>query len=380
MKKEKGHRMKLEPFALERYFAKYEFSARYMLSSSDCESFSMTELLSLADTGTSYLWNELYLGYTESPGHPLLRESIAEIYYGIDPQEILVLAPEEGIFLLMHALLEPGDHVVCTFPGYQSLFEVARSIGCEVSTWEPDESQGWHFDLGQLEANLRDETRLVVVNFPHNPTGAVPSREDFEALIDLVKRRGIYLLSDEMYRFLEVAPNSPLPAACELYERAFSLFGLSKTFGMPGLRIGWLASQDQQALEQVSLLKDYTTICSSAPSEILAIMALQSRDTIIGKQLERIHRNLEVLDKFFRDHPDLFHWNRPAGSSVCFPRMLTVQYTFTFCEQLVVETGIMLVPSRMFQYGDHHVRVGFGRENLPEVLMRFDDYLDKRFR
>ena len=370
--------MKIEPFALERYFAKHEFSARYMLSSSDCEAFSMAELLSLADTGTNYLWKELNLGYTESPGHPLLRETIAEIYCGIDPQEILVLAPEEGIFLLMHALLEPGDHVVCTFPGYQSLFEVARSIGCEVSTWEPDGSQSWQFELGQLEANLRDETRLVVVNFPHNPTGAAPSREDFEALIDLVKRRGIYLLSDEMYRFLEIAPDSTLPAACEMYERAFSLFGLSKTFGMPGLRIGWLASQDQQALEGVSLLKDYTTICSSAPSELLAIMALQNRQTIIAQQLKRVRRNLAVLDEFFRDHLDLFLWNRPSGSSVCFPRMLTVQDTFTFCEQLVVETGIMLVPSRMFQFGDHHVRIGFGRQNLPGVLKHFSEYLDHR--
>ena len=372
--------MKIEPFALERYFAKHEFSARYLLSSSDCEAFSMAELLSMADKGTNYLWNELNLGYTETPGHPLLRETIAEIYSGIDPQEILVLAPSEGIFLLMHALLESGDHVVCTFPGYQSLFEVARSIGCEVSTWEPDELQNWHFDLGYLEANLRDETRLVVVNFPHNPTGAALSKEDFEALIDLVKKRGIYLLSDEMYSFLEVAPGSTLPAACELYERAFSLFGLSKTFGMPGLRIGWLASQDQPALEQVSLLKDYTTICSSAPSEVLAIMALQSRETIIAQQLERIHRNLAVLDEFFHEHRDHFRWNRPTGSSVCFPRMLTVQDTFAFCEQLVAETGIMLVPSRMFQYGDHHIRVGFGRENLPEVLMRFEDYLDKYFR
>jgi aspartate/methionine/tyrosine aminotransferase len=371
--------MKIEPFALERYFAKHEFSARYLLSSSDCEAFPMAELLSIADTRTINLWNELYLGYTETPGHPLLRETIAEIYSGIDPQDILVLAPSEGIFLLMHALLEPGDHVVCTFPGYQSLFEVARSIGCEVSTWGPDESPNWHFELGYLEANLRAETRLVVVNFPHNPTGAALSREDFEFLIHLVEKRGIFLLSDEMYRFLEITPGSTLPAACELYERAFSLFGLSKTFGMPGLRIGWLASHDQRALEQVSLLKDYTTICSSAPSEILAIMALQSRDIIIAQQLERIHRNLAVLDEFFMEHLDLFRWNRPIGSSVCFPRMLDVQDTFAFCEQLVADTGIMLVPSRMFQYGDHHVRIGFGRENLPEVLLRFEDYLSGRF-
>jgi aspartate/methionine/tyrosine aminotransferase len=372
--------MKIKPFALERYFARHEFSARYLLSSSDCESFSMMELLSMGDAETTQLWDELRLGYTETLGHPLLRETIAEIYAGFSPDEILVLAPEEGIFLLMHALLEPGDHVVCTFPGYQSLYEVARSIGCQVSNWQPDEKCGWHFDLGHLQAILRDNTRLVVVNFPHNPTGAVSSRQDFEALIDLVSQRGIYLLSDEMYRYLEIAPDSRLPAACELYARAFSLFGLSKTFGMPGLRIGWLSSHNREILTQVSRLKDYTTICSSAPSEILAIMTLRSRKTIIDQQLARIRRNLKTLDDFFNEYHELFSWNRPAGGSICFPRMLAVKDTYEFCEQMVTYTGIMLVPARMFQFGDQHVRMGFGRENLPEVIALFAKYLDQRFR
>ena len=370
--------MKIEPFVLERYFAKHEFSARYLLSSSDCESLSMAELLSIADTETTHLWDELKLGYTEAPGHPLLREAITKTYDSLTPDEILVLAPEEGIFLLVHALLNPGDHVVCTFPGYQSLYEVARSIGCQVSTWEPDEAQGWHFDLEKLESVLREDTRLVIVNFPHNPTGALPTRADFADLIEMVQRRGIYLLSDEMYRSLEVDSASILPAACELYPRAFSLSGLSKAFGMPGLRIGWLASHDLETLARVSLLKDYTTICSSAPSEILAIIALRNRDAIIAQQLARVRRNLIILDDFFTKYRDLFSWNRPAGSSICFPRMLTVKDTYEFCEQLVADTGIMLVPSRTFQFGDQHVRIGFGRENFLDVLNHFSNYLDQQ--
>jgi aspartate/methionine/tyrosine aminotransferase len=372
--------MKIAPFALERYFARHEFSARYLLSSSDCEALSMSELLAMADVETTRLWEELKLGYTETLGHLLLREAIAEIYEGIDAEDILVVVPEEGIFLLMHALLEPGDHVVCTFPAYQSLYEVARSIECEVSTWEPDEERGWRFDIGQLEEKMRANTRVVVVNFPHNPTGYVPPREDFEEFVDLVRRRGAHLLSDEMYRFLEVDQGSTLPSACELYNRAFSLFGLSKTFGLPGLRIGWIASHDHEVLKRITVLKDYTTICSSAPSEILAIMALRSKATIIGQQLERVRKNITVLDAFFREYHDCFSWNRPTGGSICFPRMLIVQDTFLFCEELVKETGIMLVPSIMFQFGDHHVRIGFGRENLPGVITQFAEYLDRRFR
>jgi aspartate/methionine/tyrosine aminotransferase len=372
--------MKIAPFALERYFAKYEFSARYLLSCSDCEPLAMSELLAMADTETAQLWEHLKLGYTESPGHPFLREAIAEIYAGIEAQDVLVMVPEEGIFLLLHALLEPGDHAICTFPAYQSLHEVARSIGCQVSTWEPDEDRGWRFDIGQVEAKIQANTKALIVNFPHNPTGYLPPRKDFEALVDIARRHGLYLLSDEMYRFLEIDQGATLPSACELYERAFSLFGLSKTFGLPGLRIGWIASHSREVIEHTSILKDYTTICNSAPSEILAIVALRNRDAIIEHQLERVRRNLTVLDTFFNQYHDILTWNRPRGGSICFPRMLTVQDTAVFCGELVKETEIMLVPSTVFQCGSQHVRIGFGREDLPDVLARFAEYLGRRFR
>jgi aspartate/methionine/tyrosine aminotransferase len=369
--------MEIDTFQLERYFARHEFSARYLLSSSDCEPLSLTELLALADEKTLDMWNELKLGYTESWGHPLLREEIGGMYGGISPEDVLTVVPEEGIFLFMHALLEPGDHVVCTYPGYQSLYEVARSIGCRVSTWAPDEEMGWKFDIEDLKGLLESKTRLVVVNFPHNPTGYRPPAEDFDKLIDMLRMRGIYLLSDEMYRYLELDEGTTLPSACEVYDRACSLSGLSKTFGLPGLRVGWLVSLDHGVLNQVSRLKDYTTICGSAPSEILAIVALQSRTEIIRQQLARVRRNVGLLDRFFDGFQDRFQWQRPRGGSVCFPRMLGDKGTYEFCERIVQEAGIMLVPSREFQYGDHHVRIGFGRENLPEVLEKFANYLGR---
>lgn len=371
--------MEIPPFQLERYFARYEFSARYLLSSSDCESLPMNDLLSMADSEMSDAWETLKLGYTESWGHPLLREEISRIYKRVDPDGVLTVVPEEGIFLIMHALLEPGDHVISTFPGYQSLYEIARAIGCEVSTWEPDEDNGWHFDIDLLASKLKANTRLVVVNFPHNPTGFMPTQADFIAMVDLVRVRGAYLLSDEMYRFLEVKPGTTLPAAYDLYERAISLFGLSKSFGLPGLRVGWLAAQDRQGLERISQLKDYTTICGSAPSELLAIIALRGKERILEEQNERTRQNLSVLDAFFDHYQELFSWNRPKGASICFPRMLTVENTFAFSEKVLAETGIMLAPSRAFQYGDHHLRIGFGRENLPQVIELFGEYLKKQF-
>lgn len=369
----------VQPFELERYFARHEFTARYLLSSSDCESLSQAGLLVMADEEMASAWQELRLGYTETRGHPLLQEEIAALYPNISPAEVLVAAPEEAIFLFMYTLLQPGDHVICTFPGYQSLYELAQAVGCQVSLWQPHEEQGWAFDLDDLRQMVRPDTRLVVVNFPHNPTGYLPTEEEFTELINIVRQRGAYLFSDEMYRFLEIGEAKTLPAACDQYEKAISLSGLSKAFGLPGLRIGWLAGKDAELLDRVARLKDYTTICSSAPSEILAIIALRNRQAVIAEQQERLGRNLRVLDRFFGEYRDIFQYQPPRAGSVCFPRLVAADSSDEFCEQLVAEAGILLVPSRVFQYGDHHLRVGFGRENLPEVIGRFSDYLDQCF-
>ncbi|NQU29381.1 MAG: aminotransferase class I/II-fold pyridoxal phosphate-dependent enzyme [Anaerolineae bacterium] len=372
--------MKIPPFTLERYFAKHEFSAKYLLSSSDCESLHLPELLEMASPEMRTSWDNLQLGYTESQGHPLLLEEAAKFHEGLSASNLLVAAPQENIFLLMEALLQPGDHVIAAFPGYQSLYEIARTIGCQVSMWEPDEEADWHFDLEKLAALIRPSTKLVVVNFPHNPTGYIPPQDEFDALIKMLRKKGIFLLSDEMYRFLEVDPGATLTSACSTYERAFSLFGMSKTFGLAGLRIGWIATRHQPTLAQMRELKDYTTICSSAPSEILSIIALQNKEAIIADQNARVGRNLALLEKFMTNYAHLFRWNRPRGGSICFPRMVGVGSTLAFADLLVEEAGIMIAPSHVFDYGNQHFRIGFGRENFGEVLDVFGEYLDKKFK
>ena len=215
----------------------------------------------------------------------------------------------------------------------------------------------------------------MVVNFPHNPTGALLTPETFSDLIDLLDRRGIPLFSDEMYRHLELGADRTLPAACEVYDRAVSLSGLSKAYGLPGLRIGWLASRDRDLLTQIACLKDYTTICASAPSEILALMALTRREAILSSQRERLRTNLAILETFMADHAETFDWRQPAGGSVCFPAFRRSEGASAFCERLVQTAGIMLLPSAPFQFGDRHVRIGFGRADLPEVLQRLADFL-----
>ena len=363
------------PFALERFFARHEFSAKYLLSSSDCEGFSQADLVAGADLESRRMWDHLRLGYTESAGLPALRDEIARTYGDVQPGQVFVAAPEECIFLAMNSLLEPGDHVVCTFPGYQSLYQLAFALGCDVSFWKPVEADGWRFDPKDLAAVLRPHTKLIVWNFPHNPTGALPTQEEFEAILPVAEASGATVFSDEMYRLLEPSPELRLPAAVDRIPRAISFAGMSKSFGMAGLRIGWIATKDREVLDRVAALKDYTTICSSAPSEVLALMALRSSERILEGHRGRLACNLATAERFFAEHVRTFRWVPPQAGTVCFPRLLVEDGAEAFCERVLRDTGVLLLPSTVYGYGDSHIRLGLGRDDFEEGTSRLAEYL-----
>jgi DNA-binding transcriptional MocR family regulator len=231
--------MRIADFALERYFARWEFAVRHVLCASDVEGWSMAELLDLADDETRSMWAGLKLGYTESSGHPLLRREIATLYDTIDTDDVLVFAgAEEAIFCLMSTSLQEGNHVVVTWPGYQSLYEVARAAGASVSLHALREEDGWSLDVDRLIRSFRPDTRMVVVNAPHNPTGMLPAEGEWRRLAAACADAGIRLVADEVYRFLEHDGSSTLPAGADLDERAVSIGVMSKSFAMAGLRIG----------------------------------------------------------------------------------------------------------------------------------------------
>lgn len=370
--------MKLSPFKLERYFARHEFTAPYLLCGSDCEALKMSELLAMAESDTLQLWERLNLGYTESLGHPRLRQEISQLYPGLGKDDILVCTPEEGIFITMNVMLEAGDQVIVTFPGYQSLYGIADSIGCQVVRWLPrEEETGWTFDLQWLESTLCRRTRLLVINFPHNPSGAVLSAEEFRHVLDLAGRYDCHVFADEMYRFLEYDPMGRPAAAATLYSRAISLGGLSKSFGLPGLRMGWLASGDKETMDRLATFKDFTTICSSAPSEILAIMALRGREKIWSRNLGIIRDNLAELDLFFEKYNQFFSWSRPTAGCIAFPRLLSGLTAEAFCADLLRKKGVLLLPAELYDYPEARFRIGFGRRNMPLALGKLDEYLEE---
>ena len=370
--------MNISPFKLERYFARYEFKAPYLLCPSDCEALGLNELLNMADPHSLKLWKNLRLGYTESQGLPRLREEAAKLYSGISPEEIQLLTPEEGIFNAMNVILQPGDQVISTFPGYQSLYQIAESLGCEVARWMPHRKNGaFYFDPQDLEKLLQKNSKLLVINFPHNPSAALPDRETFLQIVKFAEKHDLYLFSDEMYRFLEYETSDRLPSACELYPKSVSLFGMSKSFALAGLRIGWLVTQNKKLMHELSCFKDYTTICCSAPSEILALIALENREKILQRNLDIIHSNLLLLEDFFTRHSSLFQWARPKAGTIAFPEYLGEKNILDFCKRLVEKKGVMLLPCDVYDYPGKFFRLGFGRKNMPEALEKLEEFLQE---
>jgi aspartate/methionine/tyrosine aminotransferase len=364
----------IRPFAIERYYERWEFRAELMLSSSDCESLALAELLELEPEAHERLLS-LRLGYTEVPGSHELRAAIAGRYERVEPEEVLtVAAAEEGIFIAYHALLDPGDHVVVEAPCYGSAIEVARSTGATVSLWPRSYEDGWAHDLDALERLLRADTKLIYLNSPHNPTGTHMPRASFERLVEIARERSIVLFSDEVYRGLEHDPADRLAAACDVYPRAISLNSVSKSYGLPGLRIGWLASRDPALLERIRELKLYTTICSSAPSELLVALAVRHGDRLVARSRRLLLENLPLLDELIERRSELFEWVRPTAGPIGFPRVAGDFDVQAWCEDTAERSGVLLLPGSVYEC-PRHVRVGFGRANLPQAVERLDRYL-----
>lgn len=369
--------MQVKPFRIEHYFARHEFSARYLLSSSDAESHTIQEVLDLEPGSLERLLRH-WCGYTESPGAPWLRATIAGIYKNIVPEQVLVVSSaEEGILLVYNALLASSDHAIVETPCFESGLELARSTGAEVSEWRRQPDLGWAHNLKELEKLIRKNTKILYICTPHNPLGLLMPRNVLEEVVALCRDRGMILFCDEVFRELEHDPAMRLPAICELYENAISLGSMSKTYGLPGLRLGWLVTRNVSFIQRCLEVRYYTTICNSAPSEFLCDVALRHRQALIERNLGIVHSNLPLLETFIQERADLFEWVRPNASPMCFPRFKGSQGASQFCDDVVRDVHVMLLPGSV--YGEpRHIRFGYGRKNMPEALERLSSYLGSR--
>lgn len=366
----------LPVFRLEEYLSQWEFIAPYLLCCSDSESYSLEDILSLADRESKQLWQSLSLGYTEVAGLPILRREIATLYPGLSEEDIFCFAgAEEGIFCSMQALLTPEDHVIVKTPCYQSLEAIPKYTGAKVTSIALKESENWNISLDSIRSAIKPNTKIIVINFPHNPTGSVLTEQQASQLVELASSRDIYIFSDEVYRLLGPSStewNDPIAAR---YTKGISLGVMSKAFGLAGLRLGWIATKDNKAIEKIKLVKHYTSICNSAPSEILALIALRAKDTILRRNVEIVDNNLKHLDTFFENHKEILSWVRPKGGCVGFVRYQSPHPVDRMCEALLSQEGVLLLPARIYDYPENYFRIGFGRKNMLEAIERFDRFL-----
>ena len=371
--------MKIKPFATEHFFARYEFTTPYQLCNSDCETVTISELLEMAGVSLGSL-GALSLGYTESQGNPELRAMIAGGYNQVQPDDVVLLGtPVEGIYLAARSILEPGDEVIVLTPAYDALVNMFEHVVSpnRVHKWvfTPTDA-GWELDFSMLETLVTPQTRLVVVNFPHNPTGFLPTAGQLDRLVAVVEQYDLKLLSDEMYFGLVHSGTTPVPSVADLTSKTVVLSGLSKTYGLPGLRTGWLVIRDPVLRAEVLNWKFYTSICPPAPSEFLAMSAWRIRDQLRDRNIAQIEHNLRLAEAFFTRWPGKFTWRRPMAGSVALVGM-DVPSVESFAERLAEEAGVLIHPATTLGWDDHHMRMGFGRVGFGEALQHFETYLQQ---
>jgi len=389
----------LEPFALERYFSLHEFSAPYLLSPSDTEPRSLRDVIKRADPECRERWESLMLGYTESRGLPALRDAVADFVSessnapagSLSGEDVLIFScAEEAIYTVARVLLRPGDQVACMWPAYQSLFQVALNTGAVIHPLEAAFVDGaWDINHEAIDRAITAGTRMVVANVPHNPTGMVPSQASWSRLHERVRASGATFFADEVYRPLRGAsaelPPSPVIAS-DL--PAISLGSVSKAFGLAGVRIGWIACKDRSLLRLLEEYKDYTTICASAPAEVLALIALRNWRAIVNEQLAIVRSNGVLFSSFQAGFSRLVEGAQGQAGSTCFPKWLGPGTARQMADRAVSDSGVMVLPGDTFDpnnvgggAGDirQRFRVGLGRRSLATVLDRFADHLSHAY-
>jgi aspartate/methionine/tyrosine aminotransferase len=370
----------LPEFRPETYLGRWEFAARHRMTASDAQTLSIGELLALAGPQALEQFLAQPLSYTEPYGAPDLRDAIAAAYDACAPEDILCFAgAEEGVYAFYRTLLDERSHAIVVTPNYQSAESVPLAI-CEVTGVALEEDAGWTLDIGKVADAIRPNTRAIYVNFPHNPTGKILERDRFDALVELCRRHGIYLLSDEVYRLIERDPALRLPQAADVYERGVSLNVMSKAYGLPGLRIGWIACRDRALLERMVHYKHYLSICNSAPSERLAVVALGAADAILGRTRAIAQAGLAKTQAFLAEFDHLFDSYRPDGGVVMYPRYKGPEGVEAFARRLVEEAGVVVLPPSVYRSAlsstpADRFRIGYGRAAIDEGLAAFRAHL-----
>ena len=380
----------------------YETRAKYNIAETCCDSISVDQLQALSEIkDVSILPASKRLDYGEIRGSSELRQNLANLYSSkvgtpLSPGNILITQGAiSANTLLFYALVQPGDHVICHYPTYQQLYAVPASLGAEVSLWHATPERQWIPSLDELKSLIKPNTKLITINNPNNPTGAILPKSLLQDLVDLASQHSITILSDEVYRpiFHSITPMSPdfPPSILSLgYARTIATGSLSKAYSLAGIRIGWLASRSSEIIERVAAARHYTTLSVSQLDSAVAAFALSPHTVhaLLGRNIALAKANLELLERFVIKHDDICTWAKPLAGTTAF-----VQFhkegkpvdDVVLCKRLVEETGVLWVPGcHCFGKGRDfagYARIGFAcaEDVLKEGLEKVRTWFRKEF-
>ncbi|MGQ9723040.1 MAG: aminotransferase class I/II-fold pyridoxal phosphate-dependent enzyme [Candidatus Jordarchaeum sp.] len=366
---------KMEPFGIERWFTKYETSVDINIAESGIQPFTLSEILEMSDED----FLKTKLGYIESGGSRELRELASMTYKEKNWENILVTTGGlEANFLIYSVLVQEGDEIIVEFPNYQQLHSVPRFFGAKIIPWKLREENSYKPDLKELNELISPRTKMIVINHPHNPTGSIIDNKTLGKICEIAQDNGSYLLSDEVY--LDLKPEGyDLDAACDISSKAISVQSLSKSYGLPGSRIGWIAAS-KDVIERCNEFREYVTLCSNVLGEKLAIIALKNRKKVMERNKSIIKRNFEIVKKWIKKHDEL-SWVIPRAGVVAFPRYNFFFESIELCRRLAEEERVLIIPGRLFgdQDTEYHFRLGFGyeTEKLEKGLIIIDRFFER---
>jgi aspartate/methionine/tyrosine aminotransferase len=360
--------MKIEPFLLERWMTRHETYVKYDIAESGILPLSTNDPFEpeSARAATLEALLNLPLGYSEARGTVALRTALAATYASVSSEQILVTTGAiEANYLLFNVLLDAGDHVIAPYPAYQQLYSVPRAIGCDVSLWAVGPETNYRYDVDALARLVTPKTRVIVVNTPHNPTGAMLSPADAARVYAIAESVGAWVIGDEAYRWLDVPNGEPFaPPMVGKGPRGISVGTLSKPYGLPGLRIGWIAGP-AEIVERCWAMRDYISLSPGKLNDALACLALRHHNQIIARNREIIVTNLAAATAWIHERREMLSWTPPRGGLLALLKYNLPVDSLTLADTLATEYSVMLAPGSAFGY-EHHLRLGIGQR--PDIF------------
>lgn len=348
--------MKLPRFGVEEWLNVHEKSALYDIAGVSIKALTLEELFELSGTDKEAFFQQVLtkkMDYGWIEGSPEFKAEVAKLYRDVSVDNILQTNGATGATLLaLYALIEPGDHVISIYPTYQQLYDIPKSLGAEVDLWQVREEKGWLPDLEDLRQLIRPNTKMICINNANNPTGALMDQAYLEKLVALAEEVGAYVFADEIYRSFD----KPVPSIVDLYDKGIAVNSLSKTYSIPGIRVGWVVANSQVS-NILRDYRDYTMICAGVFDDMVATLVLKHKEAILKRNQQIVTENLAIMDEWIANEPKA-HWVRPAAVSTSFVKLDITQDIETFALNLLKDHGVLVVPGSRFD-DDTHIRIGY---------------------